>query len=409
MFNHSKIRPFGTKKLCPTHSSKEIGISFIQRILIFFTPILFVTPHFSQATSNPEPDTKEKQIEQIETDLSREKERFLSLDIREKDLLGQLAEIEKNIVEKRKFLQEVKENLRLNQNELKRQQEELRGLEESSEEVRGRLGKRLVAFYKYAKRGYMHLLTSAQDLEQLRKSMKYLQVIMEEDRRLLHQTANVEQRINQEISSIKERVAIIDRMKKAESERLVSIKEELDKKVFLLMKVHNEKEFYETLVKELQLAAQNLKNTLLDLDRKQEVKVLPSGFADSKGKLPLPFDGKIIKSDEDGWGGDITSMHKGIFIQGPLGAEVKAVAAGRVDFSGWLKGYGQTIVINHGSRFFTVSAHLSERYKEAGDMVEKGSAIGSLGHTGPFEEPRLYFEIRRAGTPLNPMKWVKVN
>jgi septal ring factor EnvC (AmiA/AmiB activator) len=367
------------------------------------------TPQISLAVSNSESDTKKEQMEQIETDLSREKEQFLKLGTRERDLLGQLAEIEKKIAEKRKSLQQIKVKLRLNQKALERQQKKLRHLEQSSKAVRARLGKRLTAFYKYARRGYVHILATSQDVEQLRKRMKYLQVIMDGDQKLLQQLAEVEKGINQEIALIEERVAIIDGMKKAESARLLSIKGEQDKKVFLLMKVHNEKEFYETLVKELQRASQNLKSTLLDLDRKQkQKKMLPSGFANSKGRLPLPFHGQIIKS-QDRWGVDIVKTHKGIFIQGPLGSEVRAVFAGRVDFSGWLKGYGQTIVINHGSRFFTVSAHLSERYKEGGDTVEKGTVIGLLGHTGPFEKPRLYFEIRRAGTPLNPLKWVKVN
>ena len=347
-------------------------------------------------------------MEQMETDLSKEKEEFKRLGLREKDLLGQLAEIEQKIAKKRKLLEEIKEKLRLNQRRLKRQRVRVKRLEQSSNAVRERLGKRLTAFYKYAKRGYVHILTTSQDIEQLRKRMKYLQVIMNGDQKLLQELADVEQELNREIALIEERVRIIEGMKKAESARLSSIKGDQDKKVFLLMKVHNEKEFYETLVKELQRASLNLKETLLDLDRQQKKKkALPSGFAKSKGRLPLPFRGKIIKS-HDRWGVDIVKTQKGIFIQGPLGSEVKAIFPGRVDFSGRLKGYGQTIVINHGSRFFTVSAHLSERYKEKGDRVEEGTVIGLLGHTGPFEKPRLYFEIRRAGTPLNPLKWVKV-
>ena len=400
MFKLPKNLFFGARR---THSINILSL------LIF--PILFLlsTPQFFQAASRSESDTKKKQIKQIETDLSREKEQFFKLGIKEKDLLGQLTEIEKEIAEKRKFLEEVKEKLRHNQKELKKQQGKLRRLERASKEVRGKLGNRLIAFYRYGKRGYVHLLTSSKDLHQLRKRMKYLQVIMDEDQRLLAELADVQLRINQEIALVKERLTIIEKMREVESTRLLAVKEELDKKVFLLMKVHKEKEFYETLIKELQLAARDLKETLLNLDRKQKKKkMLPSGFADSKGKLPLPFHGEIIKS-HDRWGVDIVTTHKGIFIQGPLGAEVKAVFPGRVDFSGWLKGYGQTIVINHGSRFFTVSAHLSERHKEEDDMVEEGVVIGLLGSTGPFEKPQLYFELRRAGTPLNPLKWVKVN
>jgi len=175
------------------------------------------------------------------------------------------------------------------------------------------------------------------------------------------------------------------------------------------MKVHEEKEFHDTLVEELELGAENLGETLLSLDREQkEKKSLPSGFVDSKGKLPLPFQGKIMEN-QDWWGVDVVNTHKGIFIQGSLRAEVKSIFSGRVDFSGRLRGYGETVIINHGSRYFTVSAYLSERHKKEGDIVKSGEVIGLLGDAGPSENPQLYFEIRRAGTPLNPLRWVKVH
>ena len=88
---------------------------------------------------------------------------------------------------------------------------------------------------------------------------------------------------------------------------------------------------------------------------------------------------------------------------------MKAIFPGRVDFSGRLKGYGETVIINHGSRYFTVSAYLSERHRKEGDMVKRGEVIGLLGDAGPSEDPQLYFELRRAGTPLNPLNWVKVH
>ena len=90
-------------------------------------------------------------------------------------------------------------------------------------------------------------------------------------------------------------------------------------------------------------------------------------------------------------------------------AEVKAIFPGRVEFSGTLKGYGETIIINHGSRFFTISAHLSERKKEAGDPVEGEEVIGIVGGNRPSKGAGIYFEIRRAGKTLAPLKWLKVD
>jgi septal ring factor EnvC (AmiA/AmiB activator) len=99
---------------------------------------------------------------------------------------------------------------------------------------------------------------------------------------------------------------------------------------------------------------------------------------------------------------------KGVFIEGKAGAPVMAVFPGRVDFSGWLKGYGQIIIINHGSRHFSVSAHLAQRDKEEGEMVDEGEVIGYLGEPESAVKPRLYFEIREGGSNLDPLKWLKV-
>jgi len=92
-----------------------------------------------------------------------------------------------------------------------------------------------------------------------------------------------------------------------------------------------------------------------------------------------------------------------------LGAEVKAVFSGRVDFSGQLKGYGEVIVINHGSRFFTISAYLLQRDKEEGEKVSEGEVIGQMGRTGLLTGPGLYFEIREKGIPLEPLDWLEVH
>ncbi|MGD9040917.1 MAG: hypothetical protein PVH82_14850, partial [Desulfobacteraceae bacterium] len=211
------------------NASRGAGLSFVSALVIFSSFPSWLVPQFSLAT--PSSETGQKQIRQIETDLSKEKEQFLKLGLKEKDLLGQLAEIERKIGEQRQFLKKIKEKLRLNRKALERQQDKLRHLERSSKEVRQRLSKRLTAFYKYGKRGYVHLLTTSQDVEQLRRRMKYLRVIMEGDQKLLQQLADVQQEISQEIKLIEERVAIIDGMKRAESDRFLSIREEQDRKV----------------------------------------------------------------------------------------------------------------------------------------------------------------------------------
>jgi septal ring factor EnvC (AmiA/AmiB activator) len=67
------------------------------------------------------------------------------------------------------------------------------------------------------------------------------------------------------------------------------------------------------------------------------------------------------------------------------------------------------VIINHGSRYFTISARLSKRSREEGEMVNAGEPVGLLGPPDGLNPPRLYFEIRKGEALLDPVKWLKVH
>ena len=373
-------------------------------IILLFQAALFVFFQPGSAAVQAESSNKRDQIDRIEEDLSREREQFVKFREKEKELLQSLTGLEKEIEEKRGGLRELEQSAVRIKKELLEGEARLAGLENALSDVEGRLGRRLDSFYRYAKRGYARLLTTAAGLDTLRKRIKYLKSIMKDDLALMQTMADLQQKYRQEIAGVKDKLAVLARIEKTESRRMAELKEDIDRRVVLLMKIHGEKEFYKTAVMELELAAQNLRATLVGLEKKNEGEPvsLPAGFEESQGKLPLPLQGKIIR--DAGRNGP-----KGILIEAPCGAEVNAVFPGRVDFSGALKGYGQVIVINHGARYFTVSAQLGKRAKETGEEVKAGEAIGALAESSPSQVARLYFEIRMGAGSMDPLKWLKVH
>jgi len=416
-------------KMATNNKRRTIPIGFIKLIILLYlfvknemkpvpVRILFflsiLIPFFISAETSPTPslsesEMKKSEMEQIESDLSRGKKQFQEFDIKEKSLLDQLASIEEDITGKRVIVKEIGEKIQISRGELNEQQERLNQLDNSLNEMEDLLSKRVVAFYKYAKRGYLKILATSSGLDQLNHSMKYLKVVLDEDREIMKETADEQANYRNEVLLLEEKLSAIASLEKAENTQLSELKEDLEKKVIFLAKIHKEKEFYEITVKELESAAQNLKETLLNLESDQQKKKdLPIDFAESKGKLPLPLDGKILKKSTKSGEKEFNTL-KGVYIEGSFGSDVKAVFPGRVDFSGQLKGYGQVIVINHGARFFTISAYLLRRNKQEGEMVEKGDVIGQVGETGMLTGPALYFEIREGETNLNPLKWLKVD
>jgi murein hydrolase activator len=376
----------------------------VPAFLIF--EILLVPPEIS---SSPLAKGKQDQIKEIESKLSREQKKLKSFDFQEKDLLLQLADLEQKVKDVKRSVKTLENAVRHNKIEMEKLQESLAGLEKSLEKAETHVAKRLVALYKYARKGYIKVLANAKDLDQFWQRATYLRAIMEKDRIMLAQLRKQRQLQEVEISRIEQKLIAKEAERNENKTRLLSLKKELEQQVIRLMNVHKEKEFYETAVKELQLAARDLKQALVNIEKKDTHTILESSsFGDSKGKLPFPLKGKIIKADKLS-GSNHKQLNKGIFIATISDSKVKAIFPGRVDFSGKLKGYGEVVIINHGSRFFTISAHISSRKKKEGDVVEKGEVIGFLKHSGPSNEARLYFEIRKAGKSLDPLKWLKVN
>jgi len=129
-------------------------------------------------------------------------------------------------------------------------------------------------------------------------------------------------------------------------------------------------------------------------------------FAALKGLLHLPVQGELMNRfgaprEEGGlsW--------KGLFIRAANGAAVKAIAAGQVVFSDWLRGFGNLIIVDHGEGYMSLYSNNESLYKQVGDPVRPGDALASVGNSGGQTESGLYFEMRYKSRPFNPLSWVK--
>lgn len=145
-------------------------------------------------------------------------------------------------------------------------------------------------------------------------------------------------------------------------------------------------------------------------ERKPDISLAPAApagaFASMKGRLSAPVSGSIAARFGAKRGGDGPSW-KGMFIKAPEGTEVRAVALGRVVHSGWMRGFGNLIIIDHGGDYLSIYANNQTLLKRLGDAVRAGEPIASAGNTGGNEESGLYFELRHLGKAFDPASWIK--
>ena len=99
-------------------------------------------------------------------------------------------------------------------------------------------------------------------------------------------------------------------------------------------------------------------------------------------------------------------LHEGIDIAGPRGTPITAPGDGIVTYTGYRRGYGKTVVVDHGYGISTIYAHCSLLHAEEGQRVKRGSLIASVGNTGRSTGPHLHFEVRVDGVPVDPMMYL---
>ena len=99
-------------------------------------------------------------------------------------------------------------------------------------------------------------------------------------------------------------------------------------------------------------------------------------------------------------------MHEGIDIAAPSGTSVVASASGTIVVSGWMGGYGNLVVVDHGGGVATAYGHLSGFAAFSGSYVSQGQTIGYVGSTGHSTGPHLHFEVRVGGSPVDPLGYL---
>lgn len=118
-----------------------------------------------------------------------------------------------------------------------------------------------------------------------------------------------------------------------------------------------------------------------------------------RGRITSPYGMRVISGRKD--------FHAGIDIGGPTGTNIVAAESGRVSYAGYMRGYGNVIILSHDGGYSTVYGHNSVNLVRKGQYVKRGSIIAKLGSTGNATGPHLHFEIRVSGKPVNPLSYLK--
>jgi septal ring factor EnvC (AmiA/AmiB activator) len=355
---------------------------------------------------------KEK-VREVQKEIKRGQAQVNEMRQKERLILDRLDQMELQLQLIRDNLEKRRRERTLLRREIAEKRKRIKQLDRELEKLRALLAKRLEALYKFSRHAYLNVLVSARDVSGFQHQWIYLRAVAEQDSALIGQfikRQQEEEKLTQALTSREEKLGRLVAKIGQEVAELEKVKRE---QVVLLQDVHNQEEMYQNYVTELAAVSRELKNKIQELQRKtgkSKAKIQPQGgFASKKGALPYPVQGKIKSrfgpKQHKKFGTKIRS--NGIEITTEPLSPVVAVYGGQVLYSEWVKGYGKVIIIDHGDKYYTLTAHLAEVLKETGATVESGEIIGYAGYSLIDQSGgRVYFEIRHLGKAINPEAWL---
>lgn len=355
-----------------------------------------------------------KELEGVQQRMEKEKRGLSRVQKKEGSILEELEEIEETSDLKGRELRRLNERRRALRAEIRKKERESEKIQKSLGERREFLKKRAEALYRWQRGGSPFvLLNGAPSLADLMRRKRYLERVLGRDQQMISELREESARqasLKEELEHKKEE---LEDQRKALLKVNESIRAERKKKKEILASLRREKEGHQRLLSELEQAAHRLQTMMDEISRRAApISLEPSRsgrFETMKGKLELPIRGEVKtafgKSRHPEFSTEI--FHKGIDIEARQGEEIKAVEGGKVVFADRLTGYGKMMIIDHGQRYYTIYAHLSDLLKKTGESVQRGEAIGLAGEGDSLTGTRLYFELRKDGKPLNPLPWFK--
>lgn len=358
---------------------------------------------------------KSAAVDSIKNELDRGRRRVKELEKKEGAYLEQLQALEKNIEVSNAYLGKITERIAGLTVYIDVLKDSLVIVSDALSRREAKMKKRLRDIYKTGKPELVEIIITSGNISDMLTRVKYFQELKQYDKMLIlsiDSTRAVVVDNKERLENEQEQLSALKSGKEAEKEELLV---ERKKRETVLVEVKTEKKAYVAMVKELEQAQQELNLLVKRLEKKRKKveeefrKGLKIAFEKRKGSLPWPVDGKVIRV----YGRIVhpvyktTTMSNGIDIKVRKGETIVCVAPGKVDYIGWMRGYGKFVIVNHFGGYLSIYAHLDKITVTEDQEVKYGQEVGFAGETGSLNGPKLHFQIRQSSETLDPRKWLE--
>ncbi len=366
-------------------------------IMVFF--ISAVLPVYAD-----ELEETRRQLEAISRNIDATQSKVTSVKKQESSIMGQIQSLEKEISSTENQITATEDRIAFLEDSIVATQADIEETEQNLKEKSELLSERLVVLHEQGEVTYLEVLLSATDFKDFLTRYEMVNSIIEQDVDLIASINQDKQDLEMRKSDLEVKKKELENALKQQESMRAQLDEQKAEKKQILASVQNERAAFEKALQELEETSRQLEQMIRQLQGGSSealgtgVYTWPTpGFTTITSPYGMRYH-PILKTRK---------MHTGVDIGAPMSATIVAADSGKVIHAGWMGGYGQVIVIDHGNGVSTLYAHQSAFLVGNGATVSKGQAIGKVGSTGWSTGPHLHFEVRINGSYTDPMPYIR--
>ena len=395
-------------------------MKFIIQIIFLIFSCQFIIAQSDERDYDEELKYQNNAINALKTEINQLRLKIKTAESRERSASTRISSLDEEISLTAKLIRSLKSEEEKTRKRILQLKSDILKNENELESLRARYKKRVVNSYRKGRLTDLEKVFSSTTWRQAIYRTQYLKIISDIEKKLTNQIESLLIQISQqklELEAVlRNNLKLVrDKQQQISSYRDMRIDREKE-----LNRIRNDKKALSNYIEEKEAGIIQLESIIKKVledkarferelrIRKQQEALKTKSFKALKGQLPWPAEGRIIAKFGRQWNSKLktTTENPGIDIKGQPGSPIRTVLGGVVTTITYIRGYGTTIIVDHGGGFYTVYSHVTNIQTVVDGQVRNGDIIAYMGDSGSINGSKLHFEIWGKGQKLDPEKWL---
>jgi len=395
-------------------------MKFIIQIIFLIFFCQFIIAQSDERDYDEELKYQNDAINALKTEINQLRLKIKTAESRERSASTRISSLDEEISLTAKLIRSLKSEEEKTRKRILQLKSDILKNENELESLRARYKKRVVSSYRKGRLTDLEKVFSSTTWRQAIYRTQYLKIISDIEKKLTNQIERLLIQISQQKleleAALRNNLKLVrDKQQQISSYRDMRIDREKE-----LNRIRNDKKALSNYIEEKEAGIIQLESIIKKVledkarferelrIRKQQEALKTKSFKALKGQLPWPAEGRIIAKFGRQWNSKLktTTENPGIDIKGQPGSPIRTVLGGVVTTITYIRGYGTTIIVDHGGGFYTVYSHVTNIQTVVDGQVRNGDIIAYMGDSGSINGSKLHFEIWGKGQKLDPEKWL---